>query len=598
MIADRIAVVLAAVLVLLLWFDFEGDIAQRDAFSWMDPEQYYLFARDLHANGMPEGGFAVPSIFPAVIAPFLSGDAAPSRALRVNGAFLVLIALATWWLVRSAGRTHAGERTSRIWAALAVPLVLTTPLLAGLSRELYIEYALTALVAWHLWVWTRTSFRRFDGWWLLFALFTAIGLLTKMTYPLFLAGGLVVETALAIRGRNGGRWFRVALAVAIPIGAVLLAIRIFLPESFTYYISFGNTRIPIMRLIGPPDLLSLDSLLYYPRFFLTAGLGWLAPLALALGLLAIAIPSVRRSFWNRERAILLATVIAPMVILAAQAVKEPRHIAPCLVPALVLVTIAASRLTPARRAISIGVALLLVSAGQYAEVRRSPAPYRLHEALPIPEWERQMVAASPEAAAHTSPSGRLDALTWRYTQSIAIEGFDPNEALAITWYFRPAVVFNLDLDQWEGEDRTAYRRFEDLYYFPAFNTYNARCGWKKYYVSLSREEVLAHADFTLSRDDGGVRIEHNETRRPASFREVYARRYLAEGAPGAARDLSALYFAFFMEERLRGRIPEPGELERGFPGDFRYGERRNIYWMNVYGPLVRKTEDAIGSRAR
>ncbi len=598
MIADRIAAVLAAVLVLLLWLDFEGDIAQRDAFSWMDPEQYYLFARDLHANGIPEGGFSVPSIFPAVIAPFLSGDAGPARALRANGVFLVLIAIATWWLVRSAGRTHAGERTSRVWAALAVPLVLTAPLLAGLSRELYIEYALTALVAWHLWVWTRTSFRRFDGWWLLFALFTALGFLTKMTYPLFLAGGLVVETVLAARTRDAGRWLRVVLAVAVPAGAVLLAIRIFLPESFTYYISFGNTKIPIMRLIGPPDIFSFDSFVYYPRFFLTAGLGWLAPLALAIGLLPVVIPSVRRTFWNRERGILLATVLAPMMILAAQAVKEPRHIAPCLVPALVLVTIAVSRLTPARRAVSIGVALLLVAAGQYAELRKSSVPYRMEEALPLADWERRMVAASPEAAAHTSPSGRLDALTWRYTQSIAIEGFELNEALAITWYFRPAVVFNLDLDQWEGADRVAFRRFEDLYYFPAFNTYNARCGWRKYYASLSREEVLAHADFILSSNDGNVRVEHNDARRGASFREVYARRYLAEGAPGDARDLSALYFASFMEERLRGRIPEPHALERGFPEDFRYGERRNIYWMNVYGPLVQKTEDAIRSQAR
>lgn len=173
------------------------------------------------------------------------------------------------------------------------------------------------------------------------------------------------------------------------------------------------------------------------------------------------------------------------------------------------------------------------------------------------------------------------------------QGFDPNEALALTWYFRPAVVFNLDLDQWEDADRVAYRRFEDLYYFPAFNTYNARCGWTKYYASLSRSEVLAHADFVLSRDGGGVRITPSETRRPGSFREVYARRYLEEGSIGDSRDASALYFALFMEARVRGRIPEPAELRRGFPDDFRYGDRRNIYWMNVYGPLVQKTETAI-----
>lgn len=598
MIVDRIALVLAAALVLLLWLDLQGDIATRDAFSWMDPEQYYLFAKDLKTNGMPDGGFTVPSIFPAVIAPFLTAEAGPSDALRANGVFLVMIALATWLLVRSAGRTQGVENTPGVWAALAVPLVLTAPLLTGLSRELYIEYSLAALVAWHMWVWTRSSFLRFDGWWVMFAALTAIGLLTKMTYPLFLAGGLAVETVLALRARDGKRWLRVALGVAVPISAVLLGIRIFLPESFTYYISIGNTRIPIMRLIGPPDVFSLDSIVYYPRFFLTAGLGWLAPLALLIAAAPVVIPSIRRAFWNRERAILFATVLAPLLILAFQAVKEPRHIAPCLAPAVVLVTIAASRLTPARRAISIGVALLLVAAGQYSETRKSAVPYKLNQALTLADWERQMVAVSPEAPAHTSPSGRLDALTWRYTQSIAIKGFEPNEALAITWYFRPAVVFNLDLDQWEGADRVAFRRFEDLYYFPAFNTYNARCGWKKYYATLSRDEVLAHADFVLSREDDGIQIAHNDERRPGSFRDVYIRRYLAEGSFGDSRDASALYFARFMEDRLRGRIPEPAQLRRGFPDDFRYGERRNIYWMNVYGPLVQKTEMAIGTHAR
>ena len=44
--------------------DFHFDIRQRDAFSWMDPQQYYGFAVSLVEGTRPYNDFEVASIFP------------------------------------------------------------------------------------------------------------------------------------------------------------------------------------------------------------------------------------------------------------------------------------------------------------------------------------------------------------------------------------------------------------------------------------------------------------------------------------------------------------------------------------------------------
>lgn len=63
---------LLGVLLVVYLIDFYHDVRWRDAFSWMDPEQYYDFAADW-VSGQGFDQIIVPSVFPIFIAPFLWG---------------------------------------------------------------------------------------------------------------------------------------------------------------------------------------------------------------------------------------------------------------------------------------------------------------------------------------------------------------------------------------------------------------------------------------------------------------------------------------------------------------------------------------------
>src|SRR5512141_15403 len=64
---------LLSVLVALWLVDFYFDVRHRDGFTWMDPEQYFVFAKDLAEGVANLKGFGVPTLFPFLIVPFLVG---------------------------------------------------------------------------------------------------------------------------------------------------------------------------------------------------------------------------------------------------------------------------------------------------------------------------------------------------------------------------------------------------------------------------------------------------------------------------------------------------------------------------------------------
>jgi hypothetical protein len=99
---------------------------------------------------------------------------------------------------------------------------------------------------------------------------------------------------------------------------------------------------------------------------------------------------------------------------------------------------------------------------------------------------------------------------WRYNRNVAIAGFESNAALAMVWSLSPAVTFDLDLLVQTPQHRLndagpAQTRFEDIYYYAAFNSYNARCGWLRVYRPLDVDTVIAQADFLVVGD--GLRHE-------------------------------------------------------------------------------------------
>ena len=233
----------------------------------------------------------------------------------------------------------------------------------------------------------------------------------------------------------------------------------------------------------------------------------------------------------------------------------------------------------------------------------------MNERLGVREIERILLRADPARSAFQDPAGRIDINRWRFTRSVAVSGYDPNEALALAWRFAPAVLYDLDGGEWDSGDERAYDRFEDLFQFPAFNIYNRRCRWPAAYRTLDRGKVIENADFLLLR---GVTPADGKRLYPGhrliefleegvdtpvlllaprlvpfeSYRELYAREILRRRPEMSRLDRNAVCFDLFLEITMEGRPVDRSLLLRGFPEDYEPGtEMRNIYWIAPYGPL-------------
>ncbi len=598
-----------AVLVLFLILcalDFFQDVGMRDAFSWMDPSQYYSFALSIVEGGGKGGeSFEVASLFPYLVAPFLAISASVPLSLLVNLAAALLLAFSILLLRRSLGLGGP--------VALPVLLVFASPLLIGLSRELYVEYTLAAFVTLQFAVWFRTRDFRDRRWTPLFSLLLASGCLVKMTFPLFLAGPFCFEMIVAVREGDGRRAGRTALAFLLPLALVVAGIRVLWADSFSYYLSLGNTRIPIMRLIGPYELFSVGSFAYYPSQLIRTLLGFLAPFLIVPLLLIRRVGGKESGRLRHRHVVLWLWLVVPLLLLTFQPVKEPRHIAPVVVPAILLMAAGFEAIRSERGAGLVAAAAIVVAMTQYLGITRGLfyAPYRLASPLALEELEGRMIADDPERGRFVAPDGAFAILPWRFSKSIAISGFGPNEALAVAWRFSPGVVIDLDRLGEEGVDPIAYRRFEDLVTYTSFTIYNERVLWRHPYFTLTAEQAVDHADYLLLRGyseeeaaaafpgrpglgrvrcggrKGEIRLLGSGEGSHLSFREAYAREFLRRGAPPDARERNTIYFSLFLEAELTGDFGDLQELMAYFPTGFKPGaERRHVFWIAHYAPLL------------
>ncbi|MCC7146907.1 MAG: hypothetical protein IT443_10725 [Phycisphaeraceae bacterium] len=625
--------------------DFFFDVRHRDALSWMDPYQYFLFAVDWVGGGRAWSGFEVASLFPALIAPWVKlgmwwrgGVAAAEEliplALGVNMLGVLVLAGAVIWL----GKTVLGEQKKSAWLGL-LAAVLSSPLLLGLSRELYIELWLAALVAWQyaLWFGARHCSRPWvvAGW----GVVLAAGLLLKTTYGLFVLGPWAVEVIFLWRGRRWRDLGRLGaaciLAVVLAGGVAIVVMR----GAAGYYFSLGNTRLPVMALIGPIEVFSWSSVSYYPWQMVRCGLFLLAPF-LFLPLLDV--------FWGgknkREeagwtKATLWAGILLPMAVLTAIPVKEPRHIAPLVVPGVLLLFLGLERVGVATLK---RVLLLLVGAaalGQYLLVTGHlvACPYFLDGKLDLRLLAETMLGADRDVARFEQQlaggQGAADVLAeWKYSRNYVLAGFEPNESLALTWFLNPGVVYDLDaVDSSEINSldwlppggsvaRTAYEHFEDLQLICAFNAYNRRCLWLRHDATLTWLEQLKQADFGILKgyapqeamallphhvvvgtiDQGGVAVVITARRAGLGtpYRLIYARQYVQRGAWGDDAELDPIFLDMlatlsigvrsFAVADLLGVFPL-GYLPGNMPGRGRVVESgnspaevpapRNIYWL-------------------
>ena len=191
-----------------------------------DQSQYLYESELLYHTLRQQGPAAFLSAFSRVMgskAPLITALPLPLYALigeshltarYVNVAFIVL---ASWYLYRL-GTLLAGRGP----ALLAVVLLNTFPLVAGMSRQFLVEYGLMALtIVWmyYLVLWQRGE-RRWSPWAL--GIVLGFGLLMKVSFPLYVAAptALVVAHDL-VRNRGLRRstlWsFARVVALATPI---------------------------------------------------------------------------------------------------------------------------------------------------------------------------------------------------------------------------------------------------------------------------------------------------------------------------------------------------------------------------------------------
>ena len=143
----------------------------------MDPWQYYLYGLSHFKGEIDATGLTLPSIFPFLLAPFFHLSQTIPAALWANGLSAIFLVLIVHVLAK--------QLALKCPSFLIAGTVLACPLLLGLSRELYLEFTLTAVVAgqFALWIGHYESNRRV--WIIPMALLFLFGVLLKVTYPLF-----------------------------------------------------------------------------------------------------------------------------------------------------------------------------------------------------------------------------------------------------------------------------------------------------------------------------------------------------------------------------------------------------------------------------
>lgn len=604
-------------LVGLLLAHLLANVWRRDGFTWMDPFQYYTAAAQIAAGQDGMAGFPVASSYPFLLGQWLKIDSAIPFALASNGIWLLVLAGAVWNLARH-------WRVPDL-APLLLLAALAAPALFGLSRELYLEFPLAALVALHYAVWfQRDRFASARRFWPLFGALMALGFSIKMTYPVFMVGPLAAEGLRAVRARAWRRAGILALGFFAPVALVAALAYVFWPSAFAYYLSLGNTTIPPMRLIGPPESFSLAALLFYPGQLFRNYLFLLCPAAVVF--VWAAAPAKPAAPETRDRLDLWLWLLVPLAVFSLEPVREPRHVAPCFLPVLLLTLlgVAALRKIWLRRLVWTAVAL---AAGlQYAALatHRLLAPYLLDQPMKTEAILMAMFQTTPNLASFMSAPGQVDVDRWRYSRSTLLSGFPPNEALALVWTLNPGVALDWDAigDVRRPRLPHGYLEFADLYLLGAFNVYNRRCGWPGFYETIGRDQALAAADALLvaarrgmaappppagfrrvaTVDQGAgwqVAVCLPEKPPEKSFRRLYAEEFLRRRPDAPKPELNAVYQSLLLDAAMRGRRPSAGEFRSLFPAGFvPGGETTEIYFLPIYRDLLGRLQAMMAAAAR
>lgn len=575
--------------------EFFSKISNQDAFTWMDPYQYYGFARDFASGIRAFNQFELPSIFPFFVVPFLKVSPTITSALCANLFFLAMLLLAGYFLC---AHFNMGR-----WYYVTAVSFLCSPLIIGLSHSLYAELALSAIVAWQFVLWLKCGHFRNPCPTTLFVLVFCIGIMTKSTYPVFFIGPFFLEAALLISKKDLRGLIRLSGIFLGPVAAVILVQKFVFPNSFEYYVTGFYTHMPIMSLIGPSKVSWMDSIGYYFAHIGKTMLFLLTPL-----LVFPLLPNYRK----KKDLYLWMWFLVSLTVFTVSQVKEPRHVAPAIFPAMMLMVLGISRI---QNAVSRTIAMALViclSLSQYLLVTRHlrSTPYLLDRPSYQSEILSSMVSVDSKKDFYTDSNGTFDSARWKFAKNFAITGYDPPMALALTWNLSPGVTYAIDFmkDPRAKPSGFGFDNFEDLFFLESFNSYNRQCLWNSNYITLDYRTVLDNADYLVAgeaspkdlnglypeyrlvhqweTDKGTVRLLQAISPSKVSYRTLYARRYLAQGKLNP-ETYSAVYIDLVMNASLRRDSAQIVDLQKELiPRLDHMAKPKNIYWVRDREKLI------------
>jgi 4-amino-4-deoxy-L-arabinose transferase-like glycosyltransferase len=269
----------------------------------------------------------------------------------------------------------------RSWVArlLTIVLVATMPLMVGLFHNVLQDFLLVTLATLSLLLLLKSEGfqRRWMTWGM--ALAMGLGTLTKVTFPAFVAGPLlvvvvgVVASALAKRRGRADTNFD-GRQLVINLGGAAF---VYLVVAFAWYgpnfsatVDYvrSTTSGPLSEGAGPSDPLTFDAITSFTTGVVNSNLSWVI---LLLGLVAVALNGGRlKALFSRplrweplqKLAFLLAWALIPYLSVVTAHNQDVRLMAPALpaVAILVAVAIAAVRWRGARIALA-SVAVVVLS---------------------------------------------------------------------------------------------------------------------------------------------------------------------------------------------------------------------------------------------
>lgn len=268
----------------------------------------------------------------------------------------------------------------RRWQArlLTIVLVAAMPLMVGLFHNVLVDFLLVTLAALSLLLLLQSEGfqRRWTTW--AMALVMALGTLTKVTFPAFVAGPLlvivaqVIVTQLANHKRGDGNSAELRqLAINLGGAAVVFAVVAFawygpnFSETLDYVRS--TTSGPLSEGAGPEDPLTFDAITSFTTGVVNFNLSWVI---LGVGLVAVALNAARvRALVRRplqagplwKLGFLLAWALIPYLSVATAHNQDVRLMAPAL-PAVAILVAGAICAVPQRQArlALAGVAVVLL----------------------------------------------------------------------------------------------------------------------------------------------------------------------------------------------------------------------------------------------